>query len=48
MDPAECARRAGHSLAVLFRVYAKVLTRSEERSNRPIDTAMREWNDSTR
>ncbi|MDT0267637.1 hypothetical protein RM844_15220 [Streptomyces sp. DSM 44915] len=45
VDPAECARRAGHSLSVLFRVYAKVLAQSEERSNRRIETALREWED---
>ncbi|WP_420821996.1 hypothetical protein [Streptomyces avicenniae] len=43
--PAECARRAGHSLALLFHVYAKVLAQNEERSNRRIETATREWDD---
>ncbi|TDC24499.1 site-specific integrase [Streptomyces sp. 8K308] len=45
VDPAECARRAGHSLAVLFRVYAKILAQNEERSNQRIEAAMREWDD---
>jgi integrase len=43
VDPAECARRAGHSLAVLFRVYAKILAQNEDRANRRIDAAIREW-----
>jgi hypothetical protein len=41
--PAECARHAGHSLAVIFRVEAKILTQIEDRANRGIDAAMREW-----
>lgn len=44
VDPMECARRAGHTIAVLFRVYAKVLARTQERANRQVDAAMREWN----
>ncbi|NGO69340.1 tyrosine-type recombinase/integrase [Streptomyces boncukensis] len=43
VDPAEVARRAGHSLNVLFRVYAKVLHQSQERANRRIDAALEEW-----
>ena len=43
VDPAECARRAGHSLAVMFRIYAKVLAQSQERANRRIDQALNEW-----
>ncbi|RLL68383.1 tyrosine-type recombinase/integrase [Streptomyces sp. Z26] len=45
VDPAECARRAGHSLAVMFRVYAKVLAQAEDRANRRIEAAMDEWAD---
>ncbi|NED13645.1 site-specific integrase [Streptomyces sp. SID9124] len=45
VDPMECARRAGHTIAVLFRVYAKVLARTQDRANRRIDAAMREWNE---
>ncbi|MEV3871014.1 site-specific integrase [Streptomyces sp. NPDC049906] len=45
VDPMECARRAGHSVAVLLRVYAKVLARTQERANRRIEEAMRDWND---
>ncbi|GAA3754595.1 site-specific integrase [Streptomyces tremellae] len=43
VEPMECARRAGHTIAVLFRVYAKVLAHSEERANRQIDAALRNW-----
>ncbi|MFF8314077.1 site-specific integrase [Streptomyces lydicus] len=45
VDPMECARRAGHTIAVLFRVYAKVLAQTQERANRRIDAALREWNE---
>jgi integrase len=45
VDPMECARRAGHSIAVLFRVYAKVLAQTQDRANRRIDAALREWNE---
>ncbi|MFD0571772.1 tyrosine-type recombinase/integrase [Kitasatospora gansuensis] len=34
--PAECARRAGHSIAVLHRVYAKCIHGDEERANQLI------------
>lgn len=44
VDPMECARRAGHTIAVLFRVYAKVLAQSQQQANDRIDAAMREWN----
>ncbi|WP_181800927.1 tyrosine-type recombinase/integrase [Streptomyces shenzhenensis] len=46
VDPAEVARRAGHSLGVLYRVYAKVLAQSQERANRKIDAALEEWGES--
>ncbi|WP_228989811.1 site-specific integrase [Streptomyces sp. DH8] len=45
VDPMECARRAGHTIAVLFRVYAKVLAQTQDRANLRIDAAMREWNE---
>ncbi|WP_329208369.1 site-specific integrase [Streptomyces sp. NBC_00683] len=45
VDPMECARRAGHTIAVLFRVYAKVLAQTQERANDRIDAALREWNE---
>lgn len=41
----ECARRAGHTIAVLFRVYAKVLAQTQQRANDRIDAALREWNE---
>ncbi|WP_431781567.1 tyrosine-type recombinase/integrase [Streptomyces chumphonensis] len=44
VDPMECARRAGHTIAVLFRVYAKVLAQAQHRANERIDAAMLEWN----
>ncbi|WP_345669358.1 hypothetical protein [Streptomyces similanensis] len=45
VDPMECARRAGHSIAVLLKVYAKVLDRTREQANNRIDAALREWNE---
>lgn len=45
VDPMECARRAGHTIAVLFRVYAKVLAQTQQRANDRIDAALREWNE---
>lgn len=44
----ECARRAGHTVAVLFRVYAKALAQTQERANRRTDAALREWNEPER
>lgn len=38
--PAEVARRAGHSIAVLFRFYAKAIHRSQRRSNEQIERAL--------
>ncbi|MYT99867.1 hypothetical protein GTY74_22025 [Streptomyces sp. SID8350] len=38
--PAEVARRAGHSIAVLFRFYAKAIHRSQQRSNEQIERAL--------
>ncbi|MEU7424406.1 site-specific integrase [Streptomyces sp. NPDC040750] len=43
VDPMEVARRAGHSVAVLLRVYAKVLAQAQERANRQIEAGLREW-----
>ncbi|MFG3495961.1 tyrosine-type recombinase/integrase [Streptomyces sp. NPDC047928] len=40
VDPVEVARRAGHSLAVLYRFYAKVLRGVQPSSNRLIDAAL--------
>ncbi|MFD5555679.1 tyrosine-type recombinase/integrase [Streptomyces sp. NPDC127068] len=36
VDPVEVARRAGHSVAVLFRFYAKILRGGQEHANRLI------------
>ncbi|GHG82708.1 tyrosine-type recombinase/integrase [Streptomyces griseocarneus] len=43
VDPAECARRAGQSIEVMFRVYAKVLANGQERANQRIEEAMKQW-----
>jgi hypothetical protein len=43
VDPAECARRAGQSIEVLFRHYAKFLDGVRERANRLVEESMREW-----
>lgn len=43
VDPAECARRAGQSIEVLFRHYAKFLDGVREQANRLIEQSMREW-----
>lgn len=40
VSPAEVARRAGHSIAVLFRFYAKAIHRSQHRSNQQIERAL--------
>ncbi|MFC0844655.1 tyrosine-type recombinase/integrase [Streptomyces noboritoensis] len=43
VDPAECARRAGQSIHVLFRFYAKFLDGIREQANRLIEQSMQEW-----
>lgn len=43
MDPAECARRAGQSIEVLFRHYAKFLDGVREQANRLIEQSTQEW-----
>ncbi|MGP8297153.1 hypothetical protein ACTPOK_04145 [Streptomyces inhibens] len=43
VDPAECARRAGQSIKVLFRRYAKFLDGVREQANRLIEQSMQEW-----
>ncbi|MFE7385863.1 tyrosine-type recombinase/integrase [Streptomyces zhihengii] len=40
VDPVEVARRAGHSPAVLWKFYAKLLRGHQEASNRMIDAAL--------
>ncbi|WP_066953112.1 tyrosine-type recombinase/integrase [Streptomyces lushanensis] len=44
VDPVEVARRAGHSLAVLYRFYAKIL-RGQNGSNQLIDAALNSVNE---
>ncbi|MET9660547.1 hypothetical protein [Streptomyces sp. NPDC006510] len=43
VDPAECARRAGQSIEVLFRHYAKFLDGLREQANCLIEQSMNEW-----
>ncbi|MEU3601033.1 site-specific integrase [Streptomyces sp. NPDC006798] len=40
--PSEVARRAGHSIAVLFRFYAKAIHRNQQHSNQQIERALEE------
>ncbi|WP_194292586.1 tyrosine-type recombinase/integrase [Streptomyces katsurahamanus] len=40
--PSEVARRAGHSIAVLFRFYAKAIHRNQDRANQQIERALGE------
>ncbi|MGW7024285.1 tyrosine-type recombinase/integrase [Streptomyces decoyicus] len=40
VDPVEVARRAGHSIAVLWKFYAKILRGQEHRANQLIDDAL--------
>nr|WP_079023486.1 tyrosine-type recombinase/integrase [Streptomyces odonnellii] len=40
VDPVEVARRAGHSIAVLFRFYAKILQGQQARANQLIDEGL--------
>ncbi|GAA3488333.1 hypothetical protein [Streptomyces cremeus] len=42
VDPAEVAARAGHSIAVLYRFYAKILKGGQGHSNALIDRALDE------
>jgi integrase len=42
VDPVEVARRAGHSPAVLWRFYAKILRGQQTVSNQMIDAALAE------
>ncbi|WP_235614576.1 hypothetical protein [Streptomyces ambofaciens] len=41
VSPAEVARRAGHSTAVLFRFYAKAIHRNQHRANEQIERALK-------
>ncbi|WP_307853920.1 hypothetical protein [Streptomyces tagetis] len=40
VTPAEVARRAGHSIAVLFRFYAKAIHGSQDRANALIESRL--------
>jgi integrase len=42
VDPVEVARRAGHSVAVLYRFYAKVLDGKRDQANEQIERALRD------
>ncbi|HEY8982679.1 MAG TPA: site-specific integrase [Streptomyces sp.] len=42
VDPVEVARRAGHSVAVLFRFYARILRGQQAVANQKIDAALAE------
>jgi integrase len=46
VDPAEVARRAGHSIAVLYRFYARVLDGQREQANEKIENALRKTRNS--
>ncbi|MFB6836401.1 integrase [Streptomyces sp. NPDC056361] len=43
VDPAECARRAGQSIEVFFRHYAKFPDGVREQVDRLIEQSMEEW-----
>ncbi|MEW1645429.1 integrase [Streptomyces sp. NPDC091219] len=43
VDPAECARRAGQSIQVLFRYYAKFLAGARDHANQLIENSMNRW-----
>ncbi|MER6952580.1 tyrosine-type recombinase/integrase [Streptomyces sp. NPDC002623] len=43
VDPAECARRAGQGIQVLFRYYAKFLAGARDRANQLIEQSMSQW-----
>jgi hypothetical protein len=42
VDPAEVARRAGHSIAVLYRFYARVLDGQRAQANEKIERALKD------
>ncbi|MFF4030620.1 hypothetical protein ACFYZ2_12785 [Streptomyces sviceus] len=46
VDPAEVAARAGHSIAVLYRFYAKILKGGQQHSNDLISRALDEGEES--
>ncbi|MFR9757859.1 tyrosine-type recombinase/integrase [Streptomyces sp. TR06-5] len=46
VDPVEVAQRAGHSIAVLFRFYAKILRGQQSRANKLIEAGLEAGGDS--
>jgi hypothetical protein len=44
VDPVEVARRAGHSIAVLWRFYARLLRGHQHHDNQLIDNALNDDN----
>ncbi|MFE9598578.1 hypothetical protein [Streptomyces hokutonensis] len=46
VDPAECARRAGQSIQVLFGYYAKFLAGTRDHANQLIENSMNRWEES--
>lgn len=40
VEPAEVARRAGHSIAVLYHFYAKIINGVQQKANQLIDRAL--------
>ncbi|MEU1300341.1 hypothetical protein [Streptomyces shenzhenensis] len=47
VDPAECARRAGQGIQLLFRYYAKFLAETRNHANTLIEDSMRRWEEAT-
>ncbi len=47
VDSAECARRAGQGIQVLFRHYAKLLAEARNHANSLIEESMRRWEKAT-
>ncbi|MGW5699303.1 hypothetical protein ACWEWX_53900 [Streptomyces asiaticus] len=45
VDPVEVARRAGHSIVVLWKFYAKLLRGQQHRANQLIDDALNATSD---
>ena len=43
VDPAECARRAGQGIQVMFRYYAKFISGAQDHANHLIEASMGRW-----
>ncbi|MDX2528904.1 site-specific integrase [Streptomyces europaeiscabiei] len=43
VDPAECARRAGQGIRVIFRCYARILAETRNHANRLIEESVQWW-----